>query len=433
MIAGKLRNLIQHLRLITHQLAGQPGAGEATTALTNTQVALSSVLRIITDTATDALTLLEITHSHTTAEFNQPNDIVVSDVIWLPSVHAELLDLTEHFGLEQYELIPDLAETCRIEGRLVAFPYVLDLGLLYYRRDLLERHGFGAPPQTWDELTVMASEIQASERAAGHAEFWGYLWQGQISERLVLQRLEWQHAEGGGTIVEPAGTISVNNLRVQNAIERARSWIGSISPPGIVQYDEAHTVKAWMNGNGAFMRLWTTPFSMWPAPVYRAAGANLVDVTGVTLLPSGTTRRAATLGGWPFAIRRDSRDQASALNLIGALASPEAQRQRALLDEFHLPSLRRLYFDADISAKHPLTTEVLELIEAGGLAIRPTKVAGDLYPHVANAYGRAVAKILYDGANPAETLALLEEQLTAIGGWPVQRLRVSRLNRWPCP
>ena len=106
------------------------------------------------------------------------------------------------------------------------------------RSDLLEKYGFDAPPATWDELETMAQIIQEGERAEGNDEFWGFVWQGNAYEGLTTNALEWQVSNGGGSIVNPDGAISVNNSATIDAFERAAGWVDTISPPGILSYQE---------------------------------------------------------------------------------------------------------------------------------------------------------------------------------------------------
>src|SRR4029450_12619348 len=51
--------------------------------------------------------------------------------------------------------LPAAVEAGRHAGRLYRVPVRTDVGLLYYRRDLLEAGGF-APPETWDDLVRIA-------------------------------------------------------------------------------------------------------------------------------------------------------------------------------------------------------------------------------------------------------------------------------------
>jgi trehalose/maltose transport system substrate-binding protein len=92
--------------------------------------------------------------------------------------------------------------------------------------------------KTWGELESMAGRIQAGERAKGNKDFWGYVWQGADAESLTCNALEWQVAEGGGRVIESDRTISVNNRAATRAWQRARRWIGRISPPSVVAYQE---------------------------------------------------------------------------------------------------------------------------------------------------------------------------------------------------
>ena len=68
-----------------------------------------------------------------------------------------------------------------VQGRLVAMPYHANVGILFFRTDLLRQYGYRGPPSTWQELEGMAAAIQKGERAKGDDDFWGYVWQGAWS------------------------------------------------------------------------------------------------------------------------------------------------------------------------------------------------------------------------------------------------------------
>lgn len=130
-------------------------------------------------------------------------DVYGIDVIWPGILADNLIDLNNYVpGQELAAYFPELVRNNTVNGRLVALPYNLGEGLLFYRVDLLHKYGYTVPPKTWDELEKMAKRIQAGERAKGNKDFWGYVWQGGPSEALTCDALEWQVSEGGGTILD---------------------------------------------------------------------------------------------------------------------------------------------------------------------------------------------------------------------------------------
>ncbi len=129
-------------------------------------------------------------------------DVYGVDVIW-PGMLAEyFLDLKPYFSNEISAHFPAIVTSYTVDNKLVALPHHGNIGLLYYRTDLLRQYGYGGPPRTWDELESMAARIQAGERAKGKKEFWGFVWQGAAAEALTCNALEWQASEGGGRIIE---------------------------------------------------------------------------------------------------------------------------------------------------------------------------------------------------------------------------------------
>lgn len=222
-------------------------------------------------------------------------DLVQIDVIW-PGILAEhLVDMNQYISEdEKATYFQRIINNNTVDGALVGIPWFTDAGLLYYRTDLLEKYGYTAPPATWAELEEMAAKIQEGERAT-NTDFWGYTWQGNVYEGLTCDALEWQVSWGGGEIVEADGTISINNPQAAAAFDMAAGWVGTISPPGVVSYQEEDARGVWQGGNAAFMRNWPYAYSLG-----NAEDSLIKDKFAVVPLPKGEgpdARNADTLGG----------------------------------------------------------------------------------------------------------------------------------------
>ena len=157
-------------------------------------------------------------------------DVYSIDAIWPGMFADQLVDLSPYFQTRALSSDPGVVEDFKIGGRLVAVPYRAAVGVLYYRVNLLHKYGYAHPPRTWEELETMALHIQQGERASGKKDFWGFAWPGAAAEGLLCNALEWQKSEGGGQIIETDKTISVNNPAAIHSWERARGWVGRISP-----------------------------------------------------------------------------------------------------------------------------------------------------------------------------------------------------------
>ena len=118
-------------------------------------------------------------------------DVLQIDVVWPGILAGHLVDLSAAAAAVRGEFFPQLVGNDTVGGRLVALPWFVDVGLLYFRSDLLERHGL-AVPRTWQELTDTAARIQRAERAAGAPRLWGYVWQGRAYEGLTCDAIEWR-------------------------------------------------------------------------------------------------------------------------------------------------------------------------------------------------------------------------------------------------
>ena len=335
-------------------------------------------------------------------------DVYQTDVIWAPQLADHFVDLTEVAKDLAPTHFPSIIESQTVGGKLVALPIFTDAPALYYRTDLLEKYGV-AIPKTWDELTVAAQTIQDGEKAA-NPDFWGFVWQGNSYEGLTCNALEWVKSYGGGQIIEADGTVSINNANAAAALETVKGWVGTISPEGVLAYQEEEARGVWQTGNAAFMRNW--PYAYGLGNSDDSAVKGLFAVTTLPVGKEGDTS-AATLGGWNAAVSKYSEKQEAAISLVMYLAGPEAQKQRAI-NESNLPTIVALYDDADIAAAQPIIPQWKDVFL--NAVPRPSAPTLGKYSEVSSKFFTAVHATLSGDGTAAENLAALEADLNDLKG-----------------
>lgn len=334
-------------------------------------------------------------------------DLYQTDVIWAPQLADHFVDLSEAAKDLIPEHFPSVIESQTVDGKLVALPIYTDAPALYYRSDLLEKYNKEVP-ETWEELTQTAQEIMDGEREAGAKDMWGFVFQGNAYEGLTCNALEWVKSAGGGQIVDPDGTISINNENAIKAIDTAAGWINTISPRGVLAYQEEEARGVWQTGNAVFMRNW--PYA------YNLSNGDDSAVKGkfdLAPLPSGGEGSAATLGGWNVAVSKYSSKQEAAISLALYLASEEGQRSDVLLNS-HLPTFISLYDDPEIAKAVPIVPRWKEIFEQS--VPRPSAPTKGKYNEVSAKFWSAVHETLSGNGTAAENLELLELDLDDIKG-----------------
>ena len=336
-------------------------------------------------------------------------DLYQTDVIWAPQLADHFVDLTEAAKDLAPTHFPSIIESQTVDGKLVALPIFTDAPALYYRTDLLAKYNLPVPT-TWAELTTTAQTIQDGERAEGKADLWGFVWQGNSYEGLTCDALEWVKSYGGGQIVEPDGTISINNPQAIAALEQAKAWVGTISPDGVLAYQEEEARGVWQTGNAVFMRNWPYAYGLGNGDDSAVKG-----LFGVTTLPSGTEGgpSAATLGGWNIAVSKYGDEQEASISLALYLAGPEAQKLRAI-NESNLPTIVALYDDADIAAAQPIIPQWKDVFLQA--VPRPSAPTLGNYNEVSSLFWSAVHETLSGNGTAADNLAGLEADLADLKG-----------------
>jgi trehalose/maltose transport system substrate-binding protein len=340
-------------------------------------------------------------------------DVYQIDVTWPGILIDHAVDLYDYIPQPEIEAhFPAIIANNTVEGKLVSLPWFMGAGLLYYRTDLLQKYGYVELPESWDELAEIAETIQEGERAEGNDNFWGFVWQGSNYEGLTCNALEWQFSNGGGQIIEPDGTITVNNSEAAAAFTQAADWIDTISPPEVVSYRENEAWEVWQSGNAAFMRNWPYAYALG-----NSSDSPIKGKFEVTLLPAGASGRgAATLGGWQLMVSQYSDNIEAATLFVRYMAGREAQGERAARDGY-LPTIAGLYSDSEVLEAQPFMGTLFEVFTNS--VARPSTVTGELYNEVSTAYFDTVHSILTGEQDAKDALLALEKELVDITGFEV--------------
>jgi multiple sugar transport system substrate-binding protein len=278
-------------------------------------------------------------------------DLVYMDVTWTPKFAAAgwLVPLDAWLGDdERRDFLPAALRAGEFQGRLYRLPVRTDIGLLYFRRDLLEAAGF-APPRSFPELRRTAGSLQHPPGV------WGFVWQGRQYEGLVCTYLEVLHGHGG-TWVDPATlTVGLDRPEALAALTFLADCLHRepVSPPGTTTYQEEESRRLFEDGRAIFLRNWPYVWRLAQAPGSPVRGR--VGVTAMVHEPGGAS--AGTLGGWGLGISCYSRHARLALDFIRAATSLDGQRALCAPTGY-APARREAYADPELLAANPFLPEL---------------------------------------------------------------------------
>jgi multiple sugar transport system substrate-binding protein len=288
-------------------------------------------------------------------------DLILIDVIrpaqWAAAQWAEPLDA--YLGAEKDAVMARYLPAYRaaniINGKVIALPYFADAQFLYYRKDLLEKHGV-APPKTWDELKAGAQKIMAAENAPNLRGFEtaGAPIEGTVCTYLVPM---W----GAGEDLTKDGKL---NLAGDAAKKPFQLWAdlkeAKVTPPNLAEIPTDRIRQNLQAGNLIFGMTWGYVWNR----AQNDADSTVKDKIGVVPLPGFTADRQSTcIGGWQVAVSAFSKNKAEAAKLARYLSSPEVSKQQAVLAS-HLPVFAEVYNDADVLKANPWFAQALPVVQA---------------------------------------------------------------------
>src|SRR5215208_2891813 len=330
-------------------------------------------------------------------------DVIAGDIIW-PAEFASkgwIADLSNRFPqAEQNEFLDEPIKANTRQGKIWGVPWLTDVGVLFYRKDLLDQSHFPDPPETWDELKTIALKVKQD-----HNLQHGYVFQGADYEGGVCNGLEyiWTH---GGDVLDSQDRVIINSIEARNGLRTERHIVeDDVAPQRVHTFSEFESEKRFLDGKAVFCRAWPGMFGELGAPGHLSRAQ-----VGVAPLPhdQGIQQGGGCLGGWNMFINAASAHQNEAWQFIEFMTD-EARQKRMAKTGSYLPTRENLYQDAQLLNQAPILDLSKEALKhARARPIHPHYL--DMSEEMAERFHRS----LRGAVTPAQATETLRKELSNI-------------------
>jgi multiple sugar transport system substrate-binding protein len=306
--------------------------------------------------ANDQLTTLSTAMAGGSTDY----DVIGIDVVWTAQFASNNWIIPLDSYLSSGDLDPmsnfvgGMVQACTYNGQVYAYPYFMNLGILWYRKDLMDLHyGVGSWSEsqfaTWEGLNETANYILNNVTGKlDNPDLVGYVGQLDNYEGGVVNFFELAGDAGETNLISGTNVNIYPNQKLQDAL----TFFAGLIPPqytgvqgtpyiiprdGLVM-DEGSSIGVWTQNNSIFMRQWTF--------AYGSSRDNGIDF-GIAPLPhfaGATNYKTSCVGGAILAIPRfiSSAQKAAAVNLTKYLGMSKAQKaELEVVSNF--PALKSVY------------------------------------------------------------------------------------------
>ena len=278
-------------------------------------------------------------------------DVFAVDLIWVPRFSKWCEPLEGYFTPEEKANILSFAlQSCYFESTLVAVPLYLDIGLMYYRRDLLSKlPDFPQIEQklrssiSWDEFIALRDRV-------GYRNKPFYVFQADDYEGLVCNYFELIMGQDKDFFRN--NSVNLRSTTAKVALQMMADFVHkiNISPPRVTQFDENQSYAYMLENDAIFVRGWPNFIESF-STFY--PDRDKLRSLGRAALPHFPGKRPASVyGGWNVMVSKFSPRKSAAVEFIKYLQKKETQE---LLFDIggYIPTNNDLYADSLYMSSHP--------------------------------------------------------------------------------
>lgn len=290
-------------------------------------------------------------------------DIFSVDQIWVPRF-AKWCEPLDHYvsAPEKDSILSYALRSCYVSDTLVAMPLFIDVGLMYYRKDLIARLPNAEAVESALQRSISWDDFIKLGRTLKDSNLPFYIFQADNYEGLLCS-----FTEMIACLHRPL--YSNNSLQITSpqALQATTLLVDlvhkhKLSPPLVTQFKEMDSYQYYVDKNGVFLRGWPNFIRDYQSVVGELP---IAQKLGKAPLPhfSGYPP-TSILGGWNLMISKYSTQKKEAFTFVTFLLSEEAQK--IMYEEGgYLPVSSTIYQDAEFLRRHPDLTFYKTLMSTG--------------------------------------------------------------------
>jgi multiple sugar transport system substrate-binding protein len=325
--------------------------------------------------------------------------VTALDSAWLPEFASnDWLASLATADFPTTGLLASSVSAASYQGTTYGLPVTADVGVLYYRKDLLAAAGVKAPT-SWDELKYACDKVLAT-----HSNLNCYGTGLRSAQSLTTAASEAIYSAGGDLV----GTDATSTVDSTAAVAGV-SWLAAAANKGTIPsaalgWQDDQVAKSFADGKLVFARGWTTSWSTYQA----SSGSTVVGRVGVVQLPGQSGVGVAASAGLQLTVSKNARNGATAADFMRWLDTDEVQRKLVTQGSF-APVVETLYTNAEMIKVQPNLTTVAAALKTAKAA--PVTVH---YAEMSAAMSDAIYPVVEGKAEAAKVLPDLQSKLTGL-------------------
>jgi len=292
-------------------------------------------------------------------------DVFAVDLIWVPRFARWGQPLGMYFPANERSRIMESAlQSCYVNEQLVAVPFYIDVGMMYYRRDILE--SLPDFPQLREKLQKGLSweefiELHQRLRRPNHPF---YMFPAKNYEGLVCSFIDL--LKGQERSIFAGDSVQLNTPAARKSLQLLVDLVHHyrITPEAVTEFDEMNNYRYALNHDALFFRGWPgflRNFDAFDTPEMKD---KMKDVEPAALPYFKGYKPVSVYGGWNLMISQFSAKKSAALEFIRFAMRKESQE--LMYDEGgYLPVNQAVYQDSLFLKRNPELEYYRQLLRNG--------------------------------------------------------------------